>query len=70
VLEVIEAFSRACGKPIAYRVTGRRAGDVAEIYADPSKASLELGWRAEHDLDRMCEDTWRWQKNNPNGYGT
>jgi UDP-glucose 4-epimerase len=68
VLEVIEAFSKACGKPIAYRIAARRPGDVAEIYADPSKAKIELGWQAEHDLDRMCEDTWRWQKANPNGY--
>jgi UDP-glucose 4-epimerase len=70
VLEVIAAFSEACGKPIAYRIVGRRAGDVAEIYADPSKAELELGWRAEHGLERMCADAWRWQKNNPNGYAT
>jgi UDP-glucose 4-epimerase len=68
VLEVIEAFSKACGKPIAYRFTERRAGDVAAIYADPSKAKRELGWQAMHDLDRMCEDAWRWQKANPNGY--
>ncbi|MDR2088763.1 MAG: UDP-glucose 4-epimerase GalE [Clostridiales Family XIII bacterium] len=68
VLEVIEAFSKACGKPIPYRVTKRRPGDVAEICADPGKAERELGWRAEHDLNRMCEDAWRWQKANPNGY--
>ena len=70
VLEVIEAFSKACGKPIAYRFAERRAGDVAEICADPSKARRELGWQAMHDLDRMCEDAWRWQKANPNGYAT
>jgi UDP-glucose 4-epimerase len=68
VLEVIEAFSRACGKPIAYEIMGRRAGDTAEIYADPSRAKAELGWQAEYGLDRMCEDTWRWQKANPDGY--
>jgi UDP-glucose 4-epimerase len=68
VLEVIEAFSKACGKPIAYRVAPRRPGDVAEIYADPSKAKIELGWQATHDIGRMCEDAWRWQKANPNGY--
>ncbi|MDR2770524.1 MAG: UDP-glucose 4-epimerase GalE [Clostridiales Family XIII bacterium] len=68
VLEVIEAFSKACKKPIAYRIEGRRAGDVAEIYADPSKAKRELGWQAMYDLDRMCADTWRWQRDNPNGY--
>jgi UDP-glucose 4-epimerase len=68
VLEVIEAFSRACEKPIAYRFAERRAGDIAEIYADPSRAKRELGWQATHDLDRMCADAWRWQKANPNGY--
>jgi UDP-glucose 4-epimerase len=68
VLEVIEAFSKACGKPIPYRIAERRPGDAAEICADPSKAERELGWRAEHGLDRMCADTWRWQKANPNGY--
>jgi UDP-glucose 4-epimerase len=68
VLEVIEAFSKACGKPIAYRIAERRAGDVAEIYADTDRAKTELGWRATHGLDRMCEDAWRWQKANPNGY--
>jgi UDP-glucose 4-epimerase len=68
VLEVIAAFSAACGKPVAYRITGRRAGDIAEIYADSSKAETEIAWRAEHDLARMCEDAWRWQEKNPNGY--
>jgi UDP-glucose 4-epimerase len=68
VLEVIAAFSEACGKPIAYRIAGRRAGDIAEIYADPSRAEIEIGWRAEHDLTRMCEDAWRWQSKNPSGY--
>jgi UDP-glucose 4-epimerase len=70
VLEVIEAFSKACGKPIAYEIAGRRAGDIAEVYADPSRAAAELGWRAEYGLERMCEDAWRWQKANPNGYRT
>jgi UDP-glucose 4-epimerase len=68
VLEMIAAFSRACGRPIPYRITERRAGDVAELCADPGRAEAELGWRAEYDLDRMCEDTWRWQRDNPNGY--
>ncbi|MDR1573458.1 MAG: UDP-glucose 4-epimerase GalE [Clostridiales Family XIII bacterium] len=68
VLEVIAAFSKACGKPIAHRIAPRRPGDVAEIYADPSRAKIELGWQAVHGLDRMCEDAWRWQKANPNGY--
>ncbi|MBR3382891.1 MAG: UDP-glucose 4-epimerase GalE [Clostridia bacterium] len=69
VLEVIEAFSKACGKELKYEFAPRRAGDIPTCYADPSKAERLLGWRAERDLKRMCEDTWRWQSNNPMGYG-
>ncbi len=68
VLEMIEAFKKASQKDIPYEIVDRRPGDIASCYADPSKAEEELGWIAEMDLDRMCEDAWRWQSNNPNGY--
>ena len=63
VLEVVTAFERACGKPIARRVAPRRPGDVAIYYADPSRAENLLGWRAARDLDAICADAWRWQIN-------
>ena len=62
VLELLGAFERASGVPIPHEVTSRRHGDVATTYADPTRAHQELGWKAEHDIDRMCEDTWRWQQ--------
>ncbi|MDR1514745.1 MAG: UDP-glucose 4-epimerase GalE [Synergistaceae bacterium] len=68
VLDVIKSYERACGKRIPYRFEPRRAGDVAEVYADPSRAEAELGWRAKYDLDAMCADSWRWQSQNPDGY--
>ena len=68
VLEMVAAFERACGKKIPYEIVGRRPGDVAISYADPSKAGEELGWEAVRDIDAMCADTWRWQSHNPNGY--
>lgn len=68
VLQIVKAFEKACGKEIPYVISQRRPGDVATCYADPAKAKAELGWVAEHSLEEMCEDTWRWQKNNPNGY--
>jgi UDP-glucose 4-epimerase len=68
VLEMVAAFSRASGKEIPYRITSRRPGDIATCYADPAKAGRELGWRAERGLEEMCEDAWRWQMQNPNGY--
>ncbi len=68
VLEIIEAFSQACGKKLPYVIGPRRPGDVSINYADPSLAKEELGWEAKYDLRKMCEDTWRWQSNNPNGY--
>ncbi|MGE5613684.1 MAG: UDP-glucose 4-epimerase GalE [Bacillota bacterium] len=68
VLEMIRAFSRASGRNIPYKVAGRRPGDVAVSYADPSKAERELGWKASRDIDDMCRDTWNWQLNNPDGY--
>lgn len=61
VLELRAAFERASGKKVPYRIVDRRPGDIAACYADPSLAAEELGWRAERDLDAMCEDSWRWQ---------
>lgn len=69
VLDVLKAFEKACGHPIKYEIAGRRAGDIATCYSDPSKAGRELGWKAQRDLDEMCEDSWRWQTMNPDGYG-
>ena len=68
VLEIVKAFSKACGKELPYKIEARRPGDIAECYADPSKALNELGWKAERGIAEMCEDSWRWQSNNPNGY--
>ncbi len=68
VLQVVAAFEKACGHPIKYEIKPRRAGDIATCYCDPTKAKNELGWEAEYDIARMCEDTWRWQSQNPNGY--
>ncbi len=69
VLEMVKAFSKACGRELPYVVGPRRAGDIATCYASAEKAEKELGWRAEYDLEKMCRDHWNWQKNNPNGYG-
>lgn len=68
VLEMIEAFSRASGRDVPYQIVERRPGDVATCYADPAHASNVLGWRASRGIDAMCEDHWRWQDKNPNGY--
>ncbi|RYG10055.1 MAG: UDP-glucose 4-epimerase GalE, partial [Burkholderiales bacterium] len=68
VLEVVRAYEQACGRPIGYRVAPRRAGDVAECYADPSLARSLFGWEASLGLDDMCRDSWRWQSMNPAGY--
>ena len=70
VLDVVRAFSKACGKEIPYEIKPRRAGDIAVNYAACDKARTELGWVAEYDLDRMCQDSWRWQSTNPDGYAT
>ena len=69
VLDVVKAFEKASGVTIPYSIKPRRPGDIATCYADPTKAKEELGWVAEKNLFDMCEDSWRWQKNNPNGYG-
>ncbi len=68
VLEVVHAFEKASGAPVAYCIAGRRAGDIPISYADPAKAREELGWQAEHGLDRMCRDAWRWHRRHPNGF--
>ena len=68
VLDMVKAFSKACGKEIPYEIKPRRAGDIAMCYADPKKAKEVLGWEAKRGLDEMCADTWRWQSQNPNGY--
>lgn len=70
VLDVIHAFEKACGKPIPYVIEARRPGDIAECYADPTKARNELGWVAEYGIEEMCADSWNWQKKNPDGYHT
>ncbi|MCR4614568.1 MAG: UDP-glucose 4-epimerase GalE [Clostridiales bacterium] len=68
VLDMLHSFEKACGKKLPYKIAPRRPGDIATCYSDPSKAKRELGWTAERGLDEMCEDTWRWQQQNPNGY--
>lgn len=68
VLDVIHAFEEANGLKINYEMKDRRAGDVPACYADPAKAKAELGWTAKKNIKDMCQDSWRWQKNNPNGY--
>ena len=68
VLEMVAAFKQASGKKIAYRITARRAGDIACCYADPAYAKQLIDWQATKGLQAMCDDTWKWQSNNPNGY--
>ena len=70
VLDVLHAFEKACGKKLPYEVKERRPGDIATCYADPAKAKAELGWEAEYGIEEMCEDSWRWQSQNPDGYNT
>jgi UDP-glucose 4-epimerase len=68
VVEMARAFEKASGRPVPYQFAPRRAGDIAQCYADPARAERELGWKARHGLAEMCEDTWRWQSMNPNGF--
>jgi UDP-glucose 4-epimerase len=68
VLDMVHAMEKAAARPITYKIAPRRAGDIAQCYADPAKAAMDLGWKAEKGLDAMCVDTWRWQSMNPNGY--
>jgi UDP-glucose 4-epimerase len=68
VLEMVTAFEKVSNRTIPYKMVDRRPGDIAECYANPTKAEKELGWKAEKDLEEMCRDSWRWQSQNPNGY--
>ena len=68
VLDIVHAFERVTGSAVPYKIVGRRSGAVPASYSDPAKAKAVLGWQAQRDLEDMCRDTWRWQKNNPNGY--
>ena len=69
VLQVVAAFEKACGHEIKYEIKPRRDGDIATCYCNPKKAAEDLGWKAKYGIAEMCEDTWRWQSNNPDGYG-
>jgi UDP-glucose 4-epimerase len=68
VLEIVNAFEKASGVQIPYQIVDRRPGDIAVCYADATKAKNELGWVATRGIEEMCRDSWKWQKNNPNGY--
>lgn len=68
VLDLVKAYEAASGRSVPYDIVDRRAGDVAACYADPQMAKDKLGWQARHGLTRMCEDSWRWQSQNPNGF--
>jgi len=68
VLEVVKSFERASGRAVPYEIAARRPGDVAECYANPSSAEKVIGWKARFGIERMCEDHWRWQENNPRGF--
>jgi UDP-glucose 4-epimerase len=69
VLEMVQAFEKASGRPVPYRIVDRRPGDIAACWANPERAEALLGWRARLGLERMCADAWRWQSGNPQGYG-
>jgi len=69
VLDMVKAFEAASGNAVPYKVQPRRAGDIAACYAAPALAQKLLGWRAQRDLQAMCQDAWRWQSGNPTGYG-
>lgn len=68
VYDMIKAFSTAVGRDLPYQVVARRAGDVLDLTANPSRANKELGWKATHTLEEACADLWRWTENNPQGY--
>ena len=68
VLDIVKAYSKACGHDIPYEIKPRRAGDIATCYADATLAKNELGWEARYGIDEMCADSWKWQSMNPNGY--
>ena len=68
VLDVLHAYEKACGKTLPYTVDPRRGGDIAECYAEPTKAKNEMGWEAKLGIEEMCASSWKWQSANPNGY--
>ena len=68
VLQIVKAFEAASGKKVPYVIKPRRPGDIAECWADPALAATELHWKAERGIEKMCEDLWRWQSQNPYGY--
>jgi len=68
VLDMVKAFEKASGQKVPYKIAPRRSGDIASCYADPSFAKAFLGWEAKRGINEMCEDAWRWQSGNPNGY--
>lgn len=68
MLDVVNAFSKACGKPINYHFAPRRDGDLPAYWADASKADKELNWHVTRNLDEMAQDTWNWQSRHPQGY--
>jgi UDP-glucose 4-epimerase len=70
VLEMVRNFAEVSGREVSFQIVGRRSGDIAVCYADPGKAFRELGWQAGYGLREMCEDTWRWQMNNPHGFAS
>ena len=70
VLQVVAAFEKACGHAIPYEIKPRREGDIATCYCDPQKAKEDLGWEAKYGIEEMCEDSWRWQSTNPDGYAS
>ena len=69
VLDMVKAFEHATGVKIPYEIVARRPGDLATVYSSPDKSAEILGWRTQYDLEDMCRDTWKWQSNNPMGYG-
>lgn len=69
MLDIVKAYEKATGRKVPYQVVGRRPGDIAECYADPTLAAEKLGWHAEYGIERMCRDAYRWQSMNPDGYG-
>jgi len=68
VLEIVKAFERASGRPVPYEIVARRPGDVAECFANPANAERLIGWKAQFEIEKMCEDHWRWQERNPQGF--
>lgn len=68
VLDVVKAFETASGRTVPYKLVDRRPGDIAEYWADPTKAAQDLGWKATRNLHTMAQDAWCWQSNNPQGY--